>query len=156
MSDEFLTIKDFIKGDNKNFLSIGGGVGGLEAVVNSNFNDINFYFIERNFVSNKIKYDNGTIWKCLRFIRLSYSSVSKTNRSIGKHIELKTDSLQRRQPVLNVPDTCPETKTSESCVISKDSCTSKSPTSWQSGDNLVNLLPARFLEIVASDFANWL
>ncbi len=59
MSDEFLTIKDFIKGDNKNFLSIGGGVGGLEAVVNSNFNDINFYFIERNFVSNKIKYGWG-------------------------------------------------------------------------------------------------
>ena len=59
MSDEFLTIKDCIKGDNKNFLSIGGGVGGLEAVVNSNFNDINFYFIERNFVSNKIKYGWG-------------------------------------------------------------------------------------------------
>ena len=59
MSDEFLTIKDCIKEDNKNFLSIGGGVGGLEAIVNSNFNDINFYFIERNFVSNKIKYGWG-------------------------------------------------------------------------------------------------
>ena len=60
MSDEFLTIKDQIKNENnKFFLSIGGGVGGLEAVINSNLNDKNFYFIERNFISKKIKYGWG-------------------------------------------------------------------------------------------------
>ena len=59
MSDEFLNIKNYINKDNQNFLSIGGGVGGLEAVINSNFNNINFYFIERNFVSKKIKYGWG-------------------------------------------------------------------------------------------------
>ena len=60
MLDEFSTIKDQIKNENNQFfLSIGGGVGGLEAVINSNFSNINFYFIERNFVSNKIKYGWG-------------------------------------------------------------------------------------------------
>ncbi len=60
MSDEFLTIKDQIKNENnKFFLSIGGGVGGLEAVINSNLNNKNFYFIERNFISKKIKYGWG-------------------------------------------------------------------------------------------------
>jgi hypothetical protein len=60
MSDEFLTIKDQIKDENNQFfLSIGGGVGGLEAVINSNLNNKNFYFIERNFISKKIKYGWG-------------------------------------------------------------------------------------------------
>ena len=41
------------------FLSIGGGIGGLEVVINKNFKDKSFYFIERNFISKKVKYGWG-------------------------------------------------------------------------------------------------
>lgn len=60
MSNEFLTIKEYIQGENNNsFLSIGGGVGGLEAIVNHHLKNKNFYFIERNFISKKVKYGWG-------------------------------------------------------------------------------------------------
>ena len=60
MSEEYLTIKDKIKDkNNKFFLSIGGGVGGLEAIINHNLKGRNFYFIERNFISKKVRYGWG-------------------------------------------------------------------------------------------------
>jgi len=62
MSDEFLTIRDYIKEENNRvFLSIGGGLGGLEAIINYNLKNRNFYFIERNFISKKVKYGWGGV-----------------------------------------------------------------------------------------------
>ena len=55
MYDEYLTIKKFIK-PNQNILSIGAGIGGLEVIINNSFKNENFTFIERNFVSKKIRY----------------------------------------------------------------------------------------------------
>ena len=55
MYNEYLTIKKFIK-PNQNILSIGAGIGGLEVIINNNFKDEKFTFIERDYVSNKIKY----------------------------------------------------------------------------------------------------
>ena len=59
MSDEFLTLKKFINNDDNLFLSIGGGLGGLELILNKNFNDKIYYFIERNYISKKVKYGWG-------------------------------------------------------------------------------------------------
>ena len=59
MCNEFETIKKFIDKEDKLFLSIGGGLGGLEAIINKNLNDKIYYFIERNYVSKKVKYGWG-------------------------------------------------------------------------------------------------
>ena len=56
MLEEFLTIKKFIDSNDKFFLGIGSGLGGLELLINQNFKDKNYYFIERNYVSKKVKY----------------------------------------------------------------------------------------------------
>ena len=59
MLEEFLTIKKFINSNDKFFLGIGSGLGGLELLINQNFKDKNYYFIERNYVSKKVKYGWG-------------------------------------------------------------------------------------------------
>jgi len=56
MKDEFETIKKYINPKNKIFLSIGGGLGGLELIINKNYEVKSFNFIERNFTSKKVKY----------------------------------------------------------------------------------------------------
>jgi SAM-dependent methyltransferase len=55
MQNEFHTFKEYINFDeDKLFLSIGGGLGGLELVINENLSNKDYYFIERNFVSKKV------------------------------------------------------------------------------------------------------
>jgi hypothetical protein len=56
MENEYECIKNYIDPENKNILSIGGGLGGLEIILNNNFDVKNFSFIERNFVSKKVRY----------------------------------------------------------------------------------------------------
>ena len=56
MSEEFKTLENHIDDKDKNLLSIGGGMGGFEVILNNNC-EVNFFdFIERNFVSKKIVY----------------------------------------------------------------------------------------------------
>ena len=55
MYSEYLTIKGFLN-SKQNILSIGAGIGGLEVIINNNFKDEKFTFIERDFISKKIKY----------------------------------------------------------------------------------------------------
>ena len=56
MSEEFKTLENHIDHKDKNFLSIGGGMGGFEVILNDNC-EVNFFdFIERNFVSKKVVY----------------------------------------------------------------------------------------------------
>jgi hypothetical protein len=56
MSEEFKTLENNIDHNDKNVLSIGGGMGGLEVILNNNC-EVNFFdFIERNFVSKKVVY----------------------------------------------------------------------------------------------------
>ena len=56
MSEEFKTLENHIDHNDKNILSIGGGMGGLEVILNNNC-EVNFFdFIERNFVSKKVVY----------------------------------------------------------------------------------------------------
>jgi len=57
MQSEFLTFKEYIDfNEDEHFLSIGGGLGGLELIINENLQNKNYYFIERNFVSKKVVY----------------------------------------------------------------------------------------------------
>ena len=53
---EFINIEKFIEKNDKLFLSIGGGLGGLETIINKKKNNTRFYFIEKNYVSKKVKY----------------------------------------------------------------------------------------------------
>ena len=55
MHSEFELLKENVDFDNKKILSIGGGIGGLELIISRNF-DSTFYFIEKNYVSTKVKY----------------------------------------------------------------------------------------------------
>ena len=59
MLKEFLTIKKFINSNDNHFLSIGGGIGGLELIINQNFKNKKYFFIERNYVSKKVRYGWG-------------------------------------------------------------------------------------------------
>jgi|TARA_B110000211_G_C14029807_1_gene531563 hypothetical protein len=56
MVSEFHTIKKYLKKKNQLYLSIGGGLGGLELIINKTFKDKNYYFIEKNYISKKIIY----------------------------------------------------------------------------------------------------
>lgn len=55
MQNEFQNIKKLTK-DKQNFLSIGAGIGGLELLILKTLADAHFTFIEKNYVSNKIRY----------------------------------------------------------------------------------------------------
>jgi SAM-dependent methyltransferase len=59
MLNEFSTIEKFINKEDNLFLSIGGGLGGLELIINEKFENRNYHFIERNFISKKVKYGWG-------------------------------------------------------------------------------------------------
>jgi len=61
MSEEFEIIKDNINTQDKLLLSIGAGIGGLEAIINENQPNKDYYFIERNYVSKKVKYGWGGV-----------------------------------------------------------------------------------------------
>ena len=56
MSQEYMSIEKFIEENDKLFLSIGSGLGGLEAIINKNKVDISLHFIEKNYISKKVKY----------------------------------------------------------------------------------------------------
>ena len=55
MYTEFSSIKSYLK-DNQKILSIGSGIGGLELLIYNNFKNSKINFIEKNYISKKIKY----------------------------------------------------------------------------------------------------
>ena len=59
MLNEFYQINEHLSSKDKIYLSIGGGLGGLESIINKKNANINFYFIERNYISEKIIYGWG-------------------------------------------------------------------------------------------------
>ena len=59
MVDEFLSIKKFIDENDVSILSIGSGIGGLELIINKNFKNKQYYFIEKNYISRKVVYGWG-------------------------------------------------------------------------------------------------
>tara|TARA_B100000963_G_scaffold225462_1_gene196668 strand:+ start:605 stop:1312 length:708 start_codon:yes stop_codon:yes gene_type:complete len=59
MVDEFSTLERFIGPNDKFFLSIGGGISGLESIINKKYQNNTYYFIEKNYISKKVKYGWG-------------------------------------------------------------------------------------------------
>ena len=59
MLKEYLTIEKYISEKDNLFLSIGSGIGGLEVIINNKIKNKSFYFIERNYISKKVKYGWG-------------------------------------------------------------------------------------------------
>ena len=59
MINEFSTLEKFIQSNDKLFLSIGSGLGGLELIINQKFKNNCYYFIEKNYISKKVKYGWG-------------------------------------------------------------------------------------------------
>ena len=55
MINELNTIKKYTA-NKKSFLSIGAGIGGLELLILKTFSDVHISFIEKNYVSSKIRY----------------------------------------------------------------------------------------------------
>ena len=55
MESECQLLEDHIAFKNKKILSIGGGLGGLELLINKKF-DCSLSFIEKNYISKKVKY----------------------------------------------------------------------------------------------------
>ena len=49
-------IERFIDSNDKIFLSIGSGIGGLELIINQKFKNNKYHFIEKNYVSKKVSY----------------------------------------------------------------------------------------------------
>lgn len=56
MTSEFKTLNQYIDNNDNTYLSIGCGMGGLESIINQNFKNKKYYFIEKNYISKKIKY----------------------------------------------------------------------------------------------------
>ena len=55
MDNELYTFNNYLNND-LNILSIGSGIGGLEVLINANFKGSKFTFIEKNYISKKVKY----------------------------------------------------------------------------------------------------
>ena len=55
MNLELSLIKNYLN-DNQNILSIGSGIGGLELLICKKFKNSKINFIERNYISKKVKY----------------------------------------------------------------------------------------------------
>ena len=55
MNKEYLLIEKFLK-PNQNILSIGSGIGGLELLIKKRIKNNQISFIEKNYISKKIKY----------------------------------------------------------------------------------------------------
>ena len=91
MLNEFLTINKFINKEDNLFLSIGGGMGGLEAIINQNSPNKLYYFIEKNYISKKVKYG----WTGM------YNSEAYNNLEIQKKF-LKLNGVNKDQ--INVID----------------------------------------------------
>ena len=72
MDSECQLLEDHIVFKNKKILSIGGGLGGLELLINKKF-DCSLSFIEKNYISKKVKYgwdnDNSEAYNDLTILR---------------------------------------------------------------------------------------
>jgi hypothetical protein len=55
MSKEILTVSAFLKEKN-NILSIGSGIGGLELLILKKYQNTMVHFIEKNYISKKVRY----------------------------------------------------------------------------------------------------
>ncbi len=89
MSNEVSIMHKFLK-QNQNILSIGGGIGGLEVMIMKEFNLSNITFVEKNYISKKIRY--GWDYK---------NSEGYNNLSIMRDLLLDNDISSSRFKIIN-------------------------------------------------------
>ena len=98
MYTEFNNIEKFLK-PNKNILCIGSGIGGLEVIINSKFNNCFFTFIERNFISKKIKYgwdnENSEAYNSLKLLE-DFLNMNNINSQNFELINFDTNNLPKK------------------------------------------------------------
>tara|TARA_B100001121_G_scaffold4734_1_gene4145 strand:+ start:370 stop:1065 length:696 start_codon:yes stop_codon:yes gene_type:complete len=94
MSDEFLSIKKYINENDSLLLSIGAGIGGLEVIINKNFRNKTFYFVERNYISKKVKYgwNNDEAYNSFE-IQKSFLKINDMNEKDFYLIDFDNDQL---------------------------------------------------------------
>ena len=101
MLKEFSTIEKFIKIEDKSFLSIGGGMGGLELIINQTFKNNDYYFIERNYVSKKVKYGWGGMINDEGYNNLDlqkiFLKINEMNESQIKIFDYDNDNLPEKK-----------------------------------------------------------
>ena len=101
MLKEFSTIEKFIKTDDKSFLSIGGGIGGLELIINQALRNNDYYFIERNYVSKKVKYGWGGMINDEAYNNLdlqkTFLKINGMNESQIKIFDYDNDNLPEKR-----------------------------------------------------------
>ena len=99
MYTEFNNIEKFLK-PNKNILCIGSGIGGLEVIINSKFNNCFFTFIERNFISKKIKYgwdnENSEAYNSLKLLE-DFLNMNNINSQNFELINFDTNNLPKKK-----------------------------------------------------------
>ena len=94
MSDEFLSLKKYISENDNLLLSIGGGIGGLEVIINKNLKNKTFYFIERNYISKKVKYGWGNDEAYNSFeLQKSFLKINNMNEKDFYLIDYDNDQL---------------------------------------------------------------
>ena len=94
MSNEFLSIKKYINKNDNLLLSIGGGIGGLEVIINKNFKNKTFYFIERNYISKKVKYGWGNDEAYNNFeLQKSFLKINDMNEKDFYLVDFDNDKL---------------------------------------------------------------
>ena len=96
MTNEFLTLEKFIDSGDKSFLSIGGGIGGLELIINQRFKNNIYHFIEKNYISKKIKYgwdkNNNEAYNNLELLS-NFLSINGMDMSYVKIYDTDKDNL---------------------------------------------------------------
>ena len=99
MNNEYSTIEKLLEPD-KQILSIGSGIGGLEVIIDKNFNDCFFTFIERNFISKKIKYgwdnNNSEAYNKLQLL-MNFLLINKIKREKFEIIDFDREKLPQKK-----------------------------------------------------------
>ena len=101
MTDEFSTLEKFIGSNDKSFLSIGGGIGGLESIINYKFKNNTYYFIEKNYISKKVKYgwsgmDNKEAYNDLN-LQKNFLKMNDMNESQINIYDFDNDKLPEKK-----------------------------------------------------------
>ena len=95
MNSELELLENYVIFENKKILSIGGGLGGLELLINKKF-DSSFSFIEKNYISKKVKYgwdnDNLEAYNDLNILK-SFLLNNKMSKEKFKIFDYDKDTL---------------------------------------------------------------
>ena len=95
MRDEFETIQKYLN-PGQNILSVGSGIGGLELIIAKEISNIKLNFVEKNYISKKIKYgwddSNSEAYNSLHLLE-KFLTLNSINKEIYKIFDFDKDVL---------------------------------------------------------------